>query len=85
MHTEEQAKKKWCPMVRPGAYDGTVIDNRHTQKNGEVIWDFSCCIASDCMMWRWTEEDRIVDIGGKEGFKGVRQQLGYCGLAGTPV
>ena len=50
---EEEAKTKWCPMVRC-SNTGDGADNRVIDK-GKVYgtntpWD--CCVASDCMMWR---------------------------------
>jgi hypothetical protein len=41
--TEEQARQKWCPMVR---YAGEVSFNKCLP----VIPGLNC-IASDCMMW----------------------------------
>ena len=74
MHTESDACKLWCPMVRLGEADST--DNRSASagfiKNDEpgagVKWN--CCIASACMMWRW-----VTTLDGDKG---------YCGLAGVP-
>ena len=43
--TEEQAKTKWCPMVRTPAL---VV--------GDDIHRHGTCIGSDCMMWRWDTE-----------------------------
>lgn len=40
--TEDEAKTKWCPMVR---------DNG-SNLNGES----SRCIGSACMAWRWKHE-----------------------------
>ena len=37
MHTEEQAKNLWCPMVRMGP---------------EVPANWNNCIANSCAMWR---------------------------------
>lgn len=44
--TEEEAKKRWCPMVRHG-------DNarNRTYNEGAMVLSFAC-IASDCMMFR---------------------------------
>lgn len=43
---EEEAKTKWCPMVRCG----NSAENCHSlDRNPE----YSRCIASECMMWRW--------------------------------
>ena len=59
--TEEEAKKKWCPMVRfhvvPESSQ-TVYSNR----DGDNL--SSRCIASDCMMWQCY-------VGGKEGWCGL--------------
>lgn len=61
--TEEEAHTKWCPMARP------VLNEQTTMAS---VRDDTRCIASGCMMWRWTPIGR-------------RQQtnLGYCGLAGV--
>lgn len=49
--TEEEAKKKWCPMVRvsKSEFDG-FFDNR--QGNGVVTY----CLGSQCMVWVWSPE-----------------------------
>lgn len=51
--TEQEAKNKWCPMVRfvipPPIYEysmPTVQNNRFGDHNSQ-------CIASECMWWRW--------------------------------
>ncbi len=46
--TEQDAKKKWCPMVRFN-YCGSDM----TDVNRPSEMDSMRCIASDCMMWRW--------------------------------
>lgn len=48
--TEEEAKKKWCPMVRAGHVAGMAVN---TEPNGDFV-EATRCIASDCMMWRFT-------------------------------
>lgn len=74
--TEDDAKQKWCPMVRLGDRDKT---------------ERTMCIGSDCMMWRKdgeryaTGKDKIVDAG--HGRKTIQKEYiegGYCGLAGKP-
>lgn len=44
--TEEDAKTKWCPMVRApyGGYGSVNTYDKHFK-----------CIASDCAMWRWSK------------------------------
>ena len=51
-YTEEQAKQKWCPMVRLGDYvessSSGVSYNRTIEGN-----NYCNCIASKCMMWKY--------------------------------
>lgn len=42
--TEEEAKTKWCPMVRLTDYEDRSV---HNPKN-----PLTHCIGSKCMMWR---------------------------------
>jgi hypothetical protein len=76
--TEDEAKKKWCPLVRNNplapdeSYAGvTTRDNKPDYERN--------CIASACMMWR--EADRVED---PENY-GTYIPTGYCGLAGEPI
>lgn len=65
--TEDEAKKKWCPMVRTGLTAGMAV-NQHC--NGDVDSE-TRCIASTCMMWRW-----------EYGASARPNDHGWCGLAG---
>lgn len=66
MFTEEEAKKKWCPMSRKESYGVSgESTGSYNRDDGNVD-----CIASDCMMWRWKEA--AMDVSGE----------GFCGLAG---
>ena len=63
MYTEEEAKGKWCPMFKVAVSTsflglGTLrADNRSLgNKYGECN-----CIASECMMWKWGQKDRLSD------------------------
>jgi hypothetical protein len=72
--TENDAKGKWCPMVRIAVSDAHGAwysrDNKET------------CIASDCMAWRSrTVQTRTVRNGVVQVLSGPD---GYCGLAGKP-
>lgn len=69
--TEEEAKKKWCPMIRhiSDATGGAFMNNR-----GEHPSHVNC-IASDCMMWK---DDYSLDEQNQEFYK----DGGYCGLTG---
>lgn len=69
MHTPEQAKELWCPMVRIARREDT-----HPDEGGAVVvagcnTDALCgmrvpascrCIGNKCAMWRWApaEETR---------------------------
>lgn len=62
MHTPDQARKLWCPMVRLAAAhaNGDVegnqsIMNRLQTPTGPATPDASMCIADQCAMWRWGE------------------------------
>lgn len=67
MMTEDEARTKWCPMVRFGEDDA--CSNRWTVYPNLI----QCrCIASDCMMWRFGPDKTVVG-----------DRLGYCGLAGS--
>ncbi len=82
MHSEEQARKKWCPEARVAT--GYTVDGKFQTEAQSPAFNRmsnSCkisfpnsarCIASDCMAWRWS--------GGARHFT-----EGYCGLAGQPT
>ena len=82
---EEIARTKWCPMVRmplqftakatgSGMTVGVAAAAINVEPNPvtqamERGKKQSCCIASDCAMWRALNAERG----------------GYCGLAGAPL
>ena len=82
--TEEEAKMKWCPMIRAG-----YGCNRESENDREGFH----CISSGCMMWRWSDpatkfevdvpayETKGDPIGHDIPFPSRR---GYCGLGGRP-
>lgn len=77
--TEENAKTKWCPMVR--------VFKNECEKTYTTNEDFNngfekTCIASDCMMWRWNKVYAGLSHGGKQ--TNYSNDGGYCGLAGKP-
>lgn len=81
MLTEEEARERWCPfyqMVGAGtATDFQYGDNRPVEIDNDRA---GYCIASDCAAWRWnefTQEPPHVR-------RPVRENGGYCGLAGKP-
>jgi hypothetical protein len=79
----KEATNKWCPMTRIARRESErpegkslstgqvfVVGGCNTDALGGTRIPASCrCIASQCMMWRWTEGS---------------DELGYCGLAGKP-
>ena len=82
--TEEEARTKWCPMMRFNyCGDSTTDDNRGGHKNKLNVVN---CIASQCMMWRPTDNECIPmtyeqsrNNDGPHCFP-----AGYCGLGGKP-
>jgi hypothetical protein len=76
--TEEQAHTKICPHIRLGVpnYD------MHNDQVG-ITYVPDCCIASKCMAWRWVSQlSRHVE--GDRQIENIRNEVGYCGLAGKP-
>ena len=63
--TEQEAKTKWCPMIRSSAG----IESNCATNTYDESYTHPSCIASDCMMWRWTDSPHT---------------KGYCGLGGKP-
>jgi len=45
--TEEEARKKWCPMARCSVFEGRGVFNRDDFKLNIM----ESCLASDCMKW----------------------------------
>lgn len=85
--TEEEAKTRWCPMMR----DQPWIDDDGKTTNARA-GDHVHCIGSGCMMWRWTDP-RMVAVFNEPwdrqsspiGFTHVANCVdGGCGLAGKP-
>lgn len=75
MHTEAEAKKKWCPEARlavASTKSTIAVVNSTTNVLAEKI-DHVACIASGCMHWRWVRDELDVSTG-----------RGYCGLSGRP-
>lgn len=68
--TEEEAKKRWCPMARVNAGPGF---NRNSV--GEPSRS-ALCIASECMAWRKDQNSEYDTQGNLRGF---------CGLSGNPT
>ena len=64
MMTEATARKKWCPFAVPFGTEG---GNR--AKDGAVTSP-ACCVASDCMAWRWSDDWPDASTPG------------FCGMAG---
>ena len=47
--TEDEAKKKWCPMYRVSVEPNGSADNRG---NIDTVDNYRC-LASFCMAWQW--------------------------------
>jgi len=75
--TEEQAKTKWCPMVR--VFMSTEEGAAAASVNSTQKLEHTRCIASGCMMWRWTKVPEQVRVRDEIHMSNGE---GYCGLAG---
>jgi hypothetical protein len=97
MHTESEARTKWCPFALAVRGDGVSGFNRGTDMLPDVA---TFCLASACMAWRWKPTqwewaggDRTPEGAGwvshpsadeRFRWKRARPRDGYCGLAGQP-
>jgi len=82
--TEEEARTKWCPMVRITWYPTPAPETSISGWNRDEI--NTNCIASDCMMWRKGEKKEVeIDRGyGQPPAYIDVVETGYCGLGGRP-
>jgi len=85
MHTEDEARKLWCPMARYAWDEDKRAYNRYgfignDDTAEDVLNPESCrCIASECAVWRWfTDQQYAEGPGGTFAL----ERHGYCGLAG---
>ena len=93
MHTEEEAKKCWCPraQVAAAADSGQSGDwwNRHGDHFDTESNNQSNCIASKCMAWRWDSASfsypPTPDNPGGGPYAEPEEYRGFCGLAGRPA
>jgi len=63
--TEEEAKTKWCPMVRAGNEAGC-------NRNGSEGAPITNCLASECMWWVADWSCGINNPGGRCGAINVK-------------
>ena len=93
--TEEEAKTKWCPMVRARHErtelrgDNYVRIETHALNriDDDVPWAATCCIASYCMMWRGAlqrKSDGLIITHKTRVDARDYESVGCCGLAGKP-
>ena len=97
MHTEEHAKKLWCPFARAAFPAGSIrsrpdlgadmAEQLATTVVGNRPADPGChCIASECMAWRWSHFTAGHAKHGSDyisdGCPPGKKAEGYCGLAG---
>lgn len=85
--TEDEAKTKWCPMVRYRSVNGEGINRWVSADDAQLSPDPSKCLGSGCMMWR---EHPWANLNGQRvdrGHYAFEQATphGFCGLAGPVV
>jgi len=80
--TEEEARQKWCPMVRMAAQiHGSMGTLNQFSEPGSNEVKISKCLGSACMMWRWIPLRKATKFG---LIRGGDSEHGYCGLGGKP-
>ena len=86
MHTEIEAKKLWCPMVRIGHRSGVTMNDPEGPDDLQ-----GHCIGSACAMWRWGSKpdpnwQRPLQAPASfEPAPYIVSDKGFCGLAGAPL
>lgn len=73
--TEEEAKTKWCPLVRLRTIGDAMRRRGEEFSTGDPD---VLCIGSACMAWR-------VDKAAKHDMSNINKDIGYCGAFGTPT
>jgi hypothetical protein len=68
MFTDEQAKKKWCPMARVGVR-GMESSYSYNRTLTKTIPAQAQCIGSKCMLWQPTPPEQK-----------STEKTGQCGL-----
>jgi len=81
--TEQEAKTKWCPMVRFQIGPDNPSWQNVAYSNRGDYFDNTCtgCIASACMMWRYKTNGQM---GYDRNPDDICLASGYCGLGGKP-
>ena len=72
--TEAEARKTWCPFARKAEIVHFIGPSAGSQWQDVPVATSTDakCIATDCMAWRWINNDP------------ADAARGYCGLAGRP-
>jgi len=84
---EEEAKTKWCPMVRQpienvlesGSFNRGEGDDYANIKGSSKPCN---CIASDCMMWKQTDDECKPNPAYASVTEQICEPAGHCGLGG---
>ena len=76
MFSEKEAKTKQCRAG--GRWRGV-----RTPINDDLRWDFPLCSASECMHWRWHDEETAPPMRELKELEDSYRR-GFCGLAGRP-
>lgn len=76
-YTEDEARERWCPFFVEAAIN-------RPEGMPQV-----CCIASQCMVWRWAQKRNpdwkaILHPDDEQPLYIEDGTRGYCGLAGKP-
>jgi hypothetical protein len=79
--TEDEAKTKWCPLVRVSIKTGkdlSITTNRSEWSADPAMREPATkCVGSACMAWRWAKTENI-------GTRHEKTTDNYCGAFGEP-
>ncbi len=79
MHTESEAKTKWCPFAVASHTDPRGGFREMDEEDG---YKTHPCIASKCMAWRWSQKPTPADHAFAAS-KPAEEGRGFCGLSGS--
>ena len=94
--TEDEARKRWCPMARVSSASAgnrgvaTIAVNGDQTECPSITFG-ALCIAAQCMAWRWAPDDddwvdEQIRVPGAPSYttQNVPPRRGYCGAFGRP-
>ena len=78
MHTEEQARQKWCPHARDSVEGAGSFNRIRGEASSTCL-----CLGSGCVMWEFIDElnsDGEIPFNGSRNRPKLKDRRGDCGF-----